>query len=223
MKQKIWPILLLALLLFIPLGFIQNQINYETIAYDLQTNLLLMPGEAGDMVLAGFKGIAADLLWINVENYWHTGQHFKMIPLFNMVTYLQPHWILAWSLGGWHMAYNVAADVKTVQGKYYWYQQGVQYLKRGVSYNPNKYDLYFELGWTYYNKGLDYSNSVRFLKQAVMYPCPSYVRDVLAHAYEKNGEINKAMEEWQKLLKTDFKGVAKRMIYDLKTRGWATP
>jgi tetratricopeptide (TPR) repeat protein len=223
MKQKIWPILLIAILLFIPLGFIQNQINYETVADNLQTNLVLMPGEAGDMVLAGFKGIAADLLWINVENYWHRGEHFKMIPLFYMVTLLQPHWILAWSLGGWHMAYNVPAGVKNIQGKYYWYQQGIQFLKKGVSYNSSRYDLYFETGWTYYNKGEDYSNAVKYLKQAVIYPGPDYVKDVLAHAYEKDGHINQAIKEWKKLLHTDFKGVAKRMIYDLNTRGWATP
>lgn len=309
-NNKNWVFLFIALLLYIPLGFLQVSIDYNKKLEDLESGLLLMPGQiAGSLVLSGFKGMAADLLWLNIENYWHTGQHYKMLPLLESIAWLQPHYITVWAVGGWHMSYNIFAEVKSnklvktykervkklsekdkkslkeliaigdrliylieelslkigmeedkipellaelnnyeyflskykeddknkffveslkkfvgiVNEMLYWYKQGVEFLKKGVAYNPDRYDLYFELGWTYYHKGKDYKNAVRYLKKAVKFPHPEYVDDVLAHAYEKNGQKDLALKQWEKLLNTSFKNIAERAIRELKTKGKFTP
>ncbi|MCM8768295.1 MAG: hypothetical protein NC911_01215 [Candidatus Omnitrophica bacterium] len=311
--KKNWVNLFVAILLFIPLRFLQVSIDYHKKLEDLETGVLLMPGQmAGSLVLSGFKGLAADLLWLNVEEYWHSGQHYKMLPLLEAVAWLQPTYVTVWAVGGWHMAYNIYVQAgqdegkiseqlekiqkdwspseqekyraiseavkanKTIleqldkkgkteelvrgylaslekhetkitalaekesgnkavelvntllaipRNKIFWYQQGVQFLKKGITYNPDKYDLYFELGWTYYHKGMDYPNAVKYLEKAIKHPHPDYVDDVLAHAYEKNGQIDKAIAQWEYLMKIapSFKGIAERMIHDLKTKGKATP
>lgn len=309
--KKNWINLFVALLLFIPLRFLQVSIDYHKKLEDLETGLLLLPGQAaGSLVLSGFKGLAADLLWLNVEDYWHSGQHYKMLPLLEAVAWLQPTYITVWAVGGWHMAYNIYVQVgqnesklseelekmkqswspqeknkyrvleealaenKTIleqldkkgkteelvrdylqrlekyegkidllgekenkavetvksmlnipRNKIYWYLQGVQFLKKGITYNPDKYDLYFELGWTYYHKGMDYPNAVKYLEKAIKHPHPDYVDDVLAHAYEKNGQIQKAIAQWEFLMAKapSFRSIAERMIHDLKTKGKATP
>ncbi len=313
MRSKNWIRLFIALILFIPLHFLQVSIDYSKKLEDLESGLLLMPGQmAGSLVLSGFKGLAADLLWLNVEEYWHSGQHYKMLPILDAVAWLQPTYTTVWAVGGWHMAYNIfvgvasdetkmleafdkekaklsAADqaafrpaaeaVATAKaigeelgsrgmaekilpqyvarisreekaledlekskgksqllglanallaiprGKLFWYQQGIQFLKRGASYNSNKYDIYFELGWTYYHKGKDYPNAVRYFEKAVKHPHPDYVDDVLAHAYEKNGQIQRSLEQWEyvRLHAPTFAGIAERMIKDLKSKGKATP
>jgi len=49
------------------------------------------------------------------------------------------------------------------------------------------------------------------------------VDDFLAHAYEKNGQIDMAMKQWEKLLNTDFKNIAEKAIKELKTKGKFSP
>ncbi len=305
--KKNWVHLFIALLLYLPLGFLQVSIDYQRKLEDLESGLLLMPGQmAGSLVLSGFKGLAADLLWLNIENYWHSGQHYKMLPLFEAVSWLQPHYITVWAVGGWHMSYNIFAEVGDREDKFkeelekiteklsdekkkkleiplkiaeeihklkkkmgkkgipedkipeiigilnryesilenfpdrekyasivnivkdmvnvpreqiFWYKSGIKFLKKGIAYNPDKYDLYFELGWTYYHKGRDYKNAVRYLERAIKFPHPEYVDDVLAHAYEKNGQIDNAIKQWKKLLNSGFKDIAERAIHSLKTTG----
>jgi tetratricopeptide (TPR) repeat protein len=123
------------------------------------------------------------------------------------------------------MAYNIYAEVKDPNEKQFWYDQGIKFLKKGISYNPDKYDLYFELGWTYYNKGKDYPNAVAMLEKAIKFPHPEYVNDVLAHAYEKNGQIDKAIKEWEYIRDNfvTFVPVAERMLFNLKTKGTTIP
>ncbi len=313
-NSKNWVFLFIALLLYIPLGFLQVSIDYSKKVEELESGLLLMPGQvAGSLVLSGFKGLAADLLWLNIENYWHSGQHYKMLPLLEAIAWLQPHYINVWAVGGWHMSYNIFAEVRDakqnlikeynekvkklsekekkslqkvlaiggrtiyliknlglkkgmqedkipdlisemnnyehflnnyryeknsknaffvesdkqfvacVKEMLFWYTQGIEFDKKGVVYNSDRYDLYFETGWIYYHKGMDYKNSVRYLKKAIKFPHPDYVDDCLAHAYEKNGQIDMAMKQWEKLLNTDFKNIAERAIKELKTKGKFSP
>lgn len=315
MKMKYNRILLLiAIFLYIPLGLLQVKINYRRTLENLESRMLLMPGQiAGSLVLSGFKGIAADLLWLNIEDYWHKGQHYKMLPLFEAVSWLQPEYVTVWAVGGWHMSYNIFADVaggseelykkfkdtyatldnnekkkmksvldivegawkikeeisayfgrwlnekempealaklsryqqelQTMEEKAHkelieiarklvevpieqilWYERGIKFLKKGVSYNPEKYDIYFELGWTYYHKGQDYPNAVKYLEKAVKFPHPAYVDNVLAHAYELNGQVDKALEQWEKQLKEgNFNTIAERAIRCIKEEGAFNP
>ncbi|MCM8818456.1 MAG: hypothetical protein NC915_03135 [Candidatus Omnitrophica bacterium] len=305
--KKNWIKIFIALILFIPVGFLQVSIDYTKKVENLESNLLLLPGQiAGSLVLSGFKGLAADLLWLNIENYWHSGQHYKMLPLFEAIAWLQPTYIVVWAVGGWHMSYNIFSNVRSrkeqllpkiekmmenIQDPFkkniasdikkkieelieglsknyekserkkaeynilindclmkleklkeekdlfqllydfinipaemlFWYNNGVSFLKKGITYNRERYDLYFELGWTYYHKGRDYSNAVRYLEKAVKFPHPDYVDDVLAHAYEKNGQIDLAIKQWEKLIGTSFENIARRAIETLKKGEKFTP
>ncbi len=312
MRRRGWVPLFIALLLYVPLGFLQVSIDYSRKLEDLETGLLLMPGQAaGSFILSGFRGIGADLLWLNIEEYWHSGQHYKMLPLLESIAWLQPRYVTVWAVGGWHMAYNIYAGVgsretdltkrleavkaklspelkgkaarlfeaadrakgfhaavdnepklmeagaldramqreveaiapfekekdlapvyEAVSGllqipleKLFWYRQGVGFLRKGVAHISDKYDVYFELAWTYYHKGKDYANAVRYFERAVKHPHPDYVNDVLAHAYEKNGEIAKAIKQWEYVRdhSEGFRNIALRMLNDLRTKGKATP
>jgi tetratricopeptide (TPR) repeat protein len=309
MKRN-WIRIFIAILLLIPIGFLQVSIDYSKQVENLESQILLMPGQmAGSLILSGFKGLAADLLWLNIENYWHSGQHYKMLPLLDAIAWLQPTYIVVWAVGGWHMSYNIFANVRSrantldeelgkilqeikdksikdtatkikddikelVEGlsreytktedkikeyidfanlcykkidflkdkkeyqklyntlsdlinvpveMIFWYTNGISFLKKGITYNKDRYDLYFELGWTYYHKGKDYPNAVRYLEKATKFPHPEFVDDVLAHAYEKNGQIDMAIKQWEKLIGTSFESVAQRAIHSLKTTGKFTP
>ena len=209
-------------LLFLLLSPIQNKIDLQRKQMGFEQRLLLMPGQiTGSLVLGGFKGLAADLLWLQVEELFHSGQSFKMLPILKSVTFLQPKFITPWAVGGWHLSYNIPAEIKDPKEKEYWIQAGVDFLKEGLSYNPERYDLYFELGWTFYNKIKNYAEAVKYLELACKFPGPDYLDDVLAHAYEKNGQIDRAIETWEKILNSGnyFRQIAPRMIHSLKTSG----
>ncbi len=209
-------------ILLIGISFLQKSIDLQRKVEDLEARLLLMPGEiAGSLILAGFRGIGADLLWLQVHHCWHSGQHYRMLPLFNAITFLQPHFITPWAVGGWHMAYNIYVMMKTEEEKNYWLQTGLDFLKKGIEYNPNRYDLYFELGWTYYHKAKNYHKAIVYFEKAIKFPHPNYVDSCLAHAYAKNGEIDKSIKHWEHIRDRSpgFNKVAVRILHNLKTYG----
>ena len=148
-------------------------------------------------VLAGFKGIAADILWVRIDDYTHAGQMYKLLPIFELVTYLQPHFILAWSLGGWHMSFNLYHEAKTEKDKERWLNAGIEFTKRGIAYNSEEYRLYFDVGWTYWMKTKNYKKCIEFFKQASEVDHPQWVEHMLAHSYEKDGQFEKSYEIWK--------------------------
>lgn len=150
-------------------------------------------------VLAGFKGIAANILWGRIDEYSSRGQMYKMLPIFEMVTYLQPHFVLAWSIGGWHMAFNIYHEAKTEKEKQRWLNAGLNYLKRGISYNPQDYTLYFDVGWTHWMKSKNYKECIKYFKMASMVDHPQWVEHMLAHSYAKDGQLEKAYEVWKNI------------------------
>lgn len=210
------------IILLIGISYLQKSIDRQKKLEDLEANLLLMPGEiAGNFILAGFRGIGADLLWLQVHQCWHSGQHYRMLPLFHSITFLQPQFITPWTVGGWYMAYNIYVLMKTEEEKNQWLQNGLNFLKEGIKYNPNRYDLYFELGWTYYHKAKDYENAIKYFEGAIKFPHPDYVDGCLAHAYAKDGQIKKAIKQWEYIRDRSpgFNNVAVRILHNLKTYG----
>ncbi|HNQ34915.1 MAG TPA: hypothetical protein PKN80_02500 [bacterium] len=211
------------ILLFLILSPLQDSIDLQRRRMGFERRLMLMPGQvAGNLILGGFKGLAADLLWLQVESLFHSGQHYKMLPLFQSITFLQPKFITPWAVGGWHMAYNISVKAKNEEEKQFWIKHGVDFLAEGIKNNPERYDLYFELGWTYFNKVKDYANAVKYFELAAKFPRPEYVDDVLAHAYEENGQIKEAIATWERILAgpdTPFRQIAARMLSRLKKYG----
>jgi tetratricopeptide (TPR) repeat protein len=212
--------LYMAVFLFIPIFFLQKNIDDTRKKEGLNNEMvIIMPGQvAGSLILSGFKGIASDMLWLNIDKYWHQGHHYKMLPLFQTAAWLQPEYVTTWSVGSWHMAYNIAAGCNNAEKKKFWYKNAVEFLQQGIAYNPKKYDLYFELGWIYLKKGRDFPNAVKYLEKAIQFPHPGFVNDVLAHAYEKNGQKKQALIQWEHIKENypELKIVAEKAIKKLK-------
>ena len=212
------------ILLFLLLSPLQDKIDLQRKQMGFEQRLLLMPGQvAGSLVLGGFKGLAADLLWLQVETLFHSGQSHKMLPVLRSVTFLQPKFITPWAVGGWHLSYNISVTFKDKEPEEEaaWIQAGIDFLKEGITYNPERYDLYFELGWTFYHKVKNYAEAVRYLELACKFPGPDYLPNVLAHAYEKNGQIDRSIETWKEIIRSgnSFGRIAQRHIRNLKTYG----
>jgi len=161
----------------------------------------------------GFRRVAANFIWLEVDRYWHQGMMYRMIPLMRTCVALDPNFVDAYLLGAWHMAYNATARMPdTPPALQRWNEQhnvcmgekeafyyfGVDFLRDGIRNNPQNYKLYFDLGYAIYNNKLqDYENAVKYLREAVRVPHDRWVPRMLFHAYENNNQFEEALAGWQ--------------------------
>ncbi len=190
-------IIALSFALILPL---QMRINEARLREGLVERIVLLPGDmVSGVILGGFRGIAADILWLRCDMYFHKGQWYKILPLYRTITFLQPHFIQAWSIAGWHMAYNIYHEAK-VADKEKWLEAGLNFLKEGIINNPHRYELYFETGWTYFHKAENYEEAIKYFRRAIRFPHPDYIDRMIAHAFLKKGDVRGAYEEWKRIV-----------------------
>lgn len=161
----------------------------------------------------GFRKIAANLVWLEVDRYWHQGMMHRMIPLMKACVALDPNFVEAYLLGAWHMAYNATAKLpptppsalkwhprfKVCLGeKELYYYLAADFLKGGIINNRQNYKLYFDLGLTVYDEKLkDHENAVKYLREAVRVPHDRWVPRMLYVCMERNGQYEEALAGWQ--------------------------
>jgi len=80
-------------------------------------------------------------------------------------------------------------------------EKAVACLKEGISWNPDRYDLYFELGWTYFDKIKDYDEATKWLEAAIHFEHPEYIERLIAHAYERIPDIDRALDWYDYCIK----------------------
>ncbi len=158
--------------------------------------------EALASALMGFREVAAGLLWIKIEDYFHSGEHEKIFPLIRVITWLDPHFMEAYSSGAWQLAWN-SMDWRLIPS-------AEQFLLEGIQNNPEKYELYADMGWLYYDKVRDYEKAIEWYKKATALPCPPAIKRMLAHSYERAGKVDEAIKVWKQLVEEGKKEMEKR-------------
>ena len=143
------------------------------------------PTAAVIAALGGFRTLAADLLWLKVEHVWHGGAWWALLPLLEGVTELDPHFLTAWKVYGWHCAYNLHAESETVVDRRYWLNRGLEILERAVEANPKSWEMIFELGWTYFDRAHEPYRAWEYFKLADEFPeAPHYVTRMRYRPFE---------------------------------------
>jgi hypothetical protein len=171
-------------------------------------------------LLAGMRGVVADLLWIHSHSFWEKKEWLRQYRDIEVVATLQPQSVLFWDLGQWHMAWNIGYGALTdpknvtkaegIKREREWHQKAREFLERGIENVPNRYDLYFAMGWLYYEKlGKDcdeppcreaYCKSAEYFKKAASFPeAPQFVPRQYARALENCGDVLGAWLEWKRL------------------------
>jgi hypothetical protein len=166
-------------------------------------------------LLAGFRGVVADFLWIQCQGYWERKEWLRQYRNMELATLLQPQAVLFWDLGQWHMAWNIAYAVRTdpanrnlaegIKREREWQASAREFLRRGIENVPHRYDLYFTMGWLYWQKFSKwqpdaYCRAADYFGLAAAFPnAPSYVGRLYARALEKCGKGQQAYEYWKAL------------------------
>ncbi|MCS6948950.1 MAG: tetratricopeptide repeat protein [Armatimonadota bacterium] len=128
--------------------------------------------------------------WIvQIDRWWHDGQHEHLINMTYFLISVDPHHIEAYENAGWLLWSSNRDD------------EAVALYERGIRNNPDAYDMYYELGQYYYLRKKDYAKAREYLERAIQYPCQWFVWNTLGHVYARLGERQKAIETWQELLR----------------------
>lgn len=105
------------------------------------------------VVLGGFRGILADILWIRASYLQDTGQYVELVQLSDWITKLEPETAEIWEYHAWNMAYNVSVFMPDDENRWRWVQSGIRLLRdEGLRYNPGDPQLYAQLAWIYQHK-----------------------------------------------------------------------
>jgi hypothetical protein len=119
------------------------------------------------VVLAGFRGLAADLLWLRATALQDEGRYIELVQLADWITVLEPQFSEVWALQAWNMAYNVSVMFPGDKERWRWVQNGIRLLRdRGLHYNATAPLLYHELGWLFLHKiGTNVDPSAAYYKR----------------------------------------------------------
>ena len=199
--------------LFVGLQPLYEKISYERLVLGyarptqvtkiLQYDAPAMTGVIVGAMLGGFREVAATMLWLKTHSMWDTGggTSWDALYLMRMTTLLDPHWLEPWRITAWHCAYNLYVETDDPKEQARLLDMGVNVLKEGISWNPDRYDLYLELGWTYFDKIRDYPEAARWLGAAIQFEHPEYIERMIAHAWERLPDEEKALMWYDYCLK----------------------
>lgn len=105
------------------------------------------------VVLGGFKGLLADVLWLRASLLQDEGRFLELVQLSDWITKLEPGISEVWAFHAWNMTYNVSVMMPKPDDRWRWVSNGISLLRdQGILYNPGDPKLYFELGWFYQHK-----------------------------------------------------------------------
>jgi hypothetical protein len=165
-------------------------------------------------LLAGFRGVVADFLWIQSHSYWERKEWLRQYRNIELVTLLQPQAILFWDLGQWHMAWNIAYAVRTdprnrtqaegIKREREWHERARQFLQRGIENVPHRHELYFMMGWLYQEKFKEPCNAAKYYGIAMQFEdAPGYIARLYPRALERCGDAEAAYQHWKWLWSQD--------------------
>lgn len=119
-------------------------------------------GAAINLVLLGMRGVAVNLLWMDLDQQKDMKRWQEMEASTESIVRLQPHYEKVWDMAGWNLAYNTSAEWDAVPDRYYWVKQGAKLLKRGVARNKKSTELNYKTGKVLQHK-------IGFADEAVQY------------------------------------------------------
>ncbi len=164
----------------------------------------------------GFRKMAANLVWLEVDKLYHEGSMHRMLPLMKTCVTLDPTFIDAFLVGAWHLAYNHTAklnDTPYELREYFpqyteWlgekeelYYSGVDFLEDGIRKNPREYKLYFDLGFGIYDEKLHNTpKAIEYLDEANRLYHDRWVPRQLYRLLGKNEQYEESKKGWEDYL-----------------------
>jgi len=138
-------------------------------------NSVFRGGGGTPAILAMFGGqryMIANIMWNYSDILFHQSgddkrKLFQMADALEATVTLNPAFTEAWSVYGWHLAWNLTSEVTDFVLKAQYLQDGENVYLRAITANPNKPRPYFDLAWLYLQREFDYNRSKVYLEYMV--------------------------------------------------------
>jgi len=188
----------------------QNDLRYHGLVVTRQLRDQLSQGLTIG-ILAGFRNIVADFVWLQVTVAWEKYEWFKMDALINLVTSLEPRSILFWDNGGWQLAWNVSIFVKEdvihqpnelrrLHDARFWIYRGLDVYRRGIENNPESWILRAHTALLYQQRLSDFREAAVYYQQAADMPgAPVFYERFPAIMEQNAGDDRAAYAAWRAL------------------------
>lgn len=100
----------------------------------------------------GLRGVAVSMLWNKANEYKKKEDWTNFRATLSQLSKLQPYFIKFWQYQAWNLTYNVSVELDDVRDRFHYVKRGIEFLKKGITYNRDSPYLLSELGWFIGNK-----------------------------------------------------------------------
>lgn len=158
----------------------------------------------------GYSGLVADIYWTRAVQYFgarhraHARDYQLLAPLLDITTELDPHLIIAYQFGSTFLAQKPPEGAGQPE-------KAVALVERGIQANPDRWKLYYELGFLQYMELHDSSAAASAFDRGSKIPGAHPFLKVLAAAMAQHaGESQMARMLWS----TTYQTTEDQMIRD---------
>lgn len=95
----------------------------------------------------GLRGVAANALWMKANTFKMKEDWGNLTATLEQLSKLQPNYITFWKYQAWNLTYNVSVEFDDYRDRYYYVRRGIEFLKKGETYNRDNPQILWELGW----------------------------------------------------------------------------
>jgi tetratricopeptide (TPR) repeat protein len=150
----------------------------------------------------GYHTLLADVYWTRSVQYFGRQHHAGSLrydllgPLLQITTDLDPQLIPAYQFGGIFLAQQPPEGAGQPEA-------AIALVEKGISANPDIWQLYFNLGWIYVSELKDYKGATKVFERGSKVPKANPVLGVLAaHMAQFGGNYDTARLLWVQMYKT---------------------
>ncbi len=186
-----WKALIAVPVLLASAGLVQRRIDAATRSeLAQQQELLVTSGPLLKKLSLGYDSLLADIYWTRAVQYYgarigkRDANFDSLAPLLEISTTLDPRLIIAYRFGGIFLSEPRPMGAGRTD-------LAIDLVKRGIAANPNDWRLDYDLGYLYYWRQKDYTDSsAAFLAASKVPNAPLSLKVIAARVAEKGGSID---------------------------------
>ena len=154
----------------------------------------------------GNQALAADVYWIRALQHFgserlsppsHTRSYALLYPLLDLTTTLDPYFSIAYRFG----AIFLGEPYPGGPGRP---DLAIALLKKGLTFQPDKWQYMQDVGFVYYWHLQDYKTAASWFSRAADVPgAPTWMRPLAATTLAEGGQRSAARALWQEIAKSD--------------------
>src|SRR3569832_1575203 len=161
----------------------------------------------------GYTGLMADIYWTRVVQYFGEkhrtkAQHYQLLaPLLDITTTLDPNLIVAYQFGSTFLAQKPPEGAGQPD-------KAVELIERGISANPDTWQLYYELGFLQYMELQDpVAAAHSFERGSAIPPAHPFLKILAASMAQHAGERDTARMLWTTTYETTEDAMIKQNAF----------